>query len=211
MEDVGAKLCLGNRDGMEALVQGLLEPERVRRSGISLRLPAVDLCSGAMQTFDENTPDLVRAVLASSAPPVLFPPVPDVDGALLADGGIRDFTPLKAAIDAGAERIVVLMTEDPSQFSQVSPRELRSAWRVAERALRILLHEILLNDIHLCQTLNTLIDDGLLKKVPHGPRRVQLQIVTPSQSLGSGLSFDQEALRAQIDQGYEDARRALGG
>jgi NTE family protein len=201
----------GTRDAMEALVSEQLDPERVRTSGISLRLPAVDLCSGVMRTFDENTPDLIQAVLASSALPVLFPPVPTADGALLADGGIRDFTPLKSAIAAGAERIIVLMTEDPGRFSQVSPRQLQSAWRVAERTLRILLHEVLINDIHLCQTLNSLIDRDILQQVPGGPRRIQLQIITPSRFLESGLSFDQAALRAQIEQGYEDARRALGG
>ena len=137
-------------------------PERVRTSGISLRLPAVGPCSGVRRTFDENTPDLVQAVLASPALPVLFPPVPTADGALQADGGIRDFTPLKSAIAAWAERIIVLMTEDPGRFSQFSPRQLQGAWRVAERTLRILLHEVLINDIHPCRTLNSLIDSGIL-------------------------------------------------
>jgi NTE family protein len=199
----------GRRDGMEALIRARLDPARVRASGIQLRLPTVDLCSGQLIVFDENSPDLVEGVLASSAFPVVFPPIQDRQGRLLTDGGVRDFAPLKAAIEAGADSITVLLTEDPKQLSQVPAKKLGSALQIAERTLRIVFHELMLNDIYHCSKLNALIDEGHLKLRSGGPRRIQLQVIVPSRPLGPGLDFSTALLHAQLQQGYDDARAAL--
>lgn len=198
----------GTREGMERLVRDLLDAERVRASGIRLRLPAVDLGSGALTVFDETTPDLAEAVLASSAFPIVFPPV-ERGGRLLLDGGVRDFAPLKSAIRAGADSIVVVMTENPERLSVVEPRRLRSAVAIAERTLRIVLNELVRNDVSHCSTINRLIDDGHLDTPPGGPRRIALQVVVPREPLGSGLDFSSAMLNAQVDRGYDDAKASL--
>lgn len=198
----------GTRAGMERLVRELLDTRQVQASGVRLRLPAVDLGSGDLIVFDETTADLPEAVLASSAFPVVFPPV-EKDGRLLLDGGVRDFAPLKAAIEAGADSIVVVMTENPEQLSTKDPRKLRSALAIAERTLRIMLNELIRNDVHHCNVINRLIDDGRLAPSPGGPRRIDLRVVVPRVPLGSSLDFSPALLRAQIEQGYADAKAAL--
>jgi NTE family protein len=51
----------------------------------------------------------IDAILASAAIPAIFPPV-RIDGEVLMDGAIANNTPIRAAADLGASRIVVLPT-----------------------------------------------------------------------------------------------------
>jgi NTE family protein len=50
---------------------------------------------------------LVDSLYASSALPVLFPPL-EVDGRFLMDGGVQDMLPLQRAADLGASRIIAI-------------------------------------------------------------------------------------------------------
>ena len=71
-----------------------------------LRITAVDVDAGAFVVFDRTSGvDLVDAVAASCAVPLVWPPVP-IDGTTYVDGGIR--SPANADLAAGAERLVVL-------------------------------------------------------------------------------------------------------
>jgi NTE family protein len=51
----------------------------------------------------------VDAILASAAIPGIFPPVP-IDGRMLMDGAIATNTPIRAAVNLGASKIIVLPT-----------------------------------------------------------------------------------------------------
>lgn len=67
-----------------------------------------------------------RHVLASGALPFLFPPVP-VDGQLYVDGGLRQNTPLRPVIRAGADRVLLIGShisreqEGLTPLAQVNP------------------------------------------------------------------------------------------
>jgi NTE family protein len=80
-----------------------------------LRVTAVDAESGELQVFDRGSGvDIVDAVAASCAVPLVWPPVP-IDGRLYVDGGIRSAT--NADLAAGADRVVVVapLTRSPSR------------------------------------------------------------------------------------------------
>jgi NTE family protein len=51
----------------------------------------------------------IDAILASAAIPGIFPPV-RIDGQALMDGAIATNTPIRAAADLGASRLIVLLT-----------------------------------------------------------------------------------------------------
>lgn len=102
----------------------LLEPDKVAASGIKLRIAVVALESGQLYFVDENgqlvdhqelgTVRLADAVLASTALPMVFPPIPMTnDGQHFIDGGLRDLLPIKAALDAGADAIIAVVSGDP--------------------------------------------------------------------------------------------------
>lgn len=57
-----------------------------------------------------------RHVMASSAIPILFPPV-EIDGVYFADGGLRLNTPLAPAIHMGADRMLVIGMHHVSEHS----------------------------------------------------------------------------------------------
>ena len=71
-----------------------------------LLITAVDASTGAFKVFDKASgADLVRAVAASCAVPLVWPPV-TVDGRKYIDGGVR--SPANADLAKGAEHVVVL-------------------------------------------------------------------------------------------------------
>ncbi len=93
-----------------ALVEEIVQPRRVRESRIALRATATQWKTGTLRVFsnadftDENGAAIVRA---SGAIPGLFPAVP-ISGELFVDGGVVLNTPLKPAIDAGADELHVI-------------------------------------------------------------------------------------------------------
>jgi len=194
---------------LRALLEECVDVEKIRSSGIQIRINAVDLLTGTLKVYDQDTEDIVQAILASSAFPVAFPPVA-VGDRLEVDGAVRDFTPVKAAIDAGASDITILLTERSDRLSTVSRDKVRNSFQVTQRLLRIIFHEIVQNDIHQCQKINGLLDRGLL--MPHcGYRQIHLTVIQPSQPLGGPLEFGQDLIDRQLRQGYDDARQQLGG
>jgi NTE family protein len=90
-----------------------------RRAVIASRLPshdwpprarllvtAVEASTGAFRVFDRDSGvDLVDAVAASCAVPLVWPPIP-IEGHAYVDGGVR--SPANADLAAGAERVVVI-------------------------------------------------------------------------------------------------------
>lgn len=149
--------------GMAALLlrrSHLVEPARLRRflqrelhlrriedTPIPLHVSATDVMNGEQVVL--STGDVIPALLASTATPVLFPPV-DIAGRHLVDGTVGDDTGIAAAVAHGAERILVLptgsscATEEPPQnmaalalqvMSMQSMRRLdRDVARYAQRA-----------------------------------------------------------------------------
>lgn len=75
----------------------IINSTRVRNSGRRLQIGATSLTHNTFQTFDENDPDLLSAVLASSAIPGLFPVV-NKGGETYVDGGATYMTPITASI-----------------------------------------------------------------------------------------------------------------
>ncbi|MFT5686979.1 MAG: hypothetical protein ACI8RZ_007936 [Myxococcota bacterium] len=126
------------------------------------------------------------------------------------DGAVRDFAPVRAAIDAGASNITARLTERGDQLSRVTAWEVRTSFRVTQRLLRIMFHEIIHNDLHQCERINSLLDRGLLQEETSGYRRINLTVIQPSVPLAGPLEFGEGLIDAQIKQVYEDARMTVG-
>jgi len=75
------------------LIRTKYDSDKMRQSGKSLRVGAVNLNTGEYRVFDESFEDMTDAILASSAFPMAFCPI-KIDGALWTDGGVREVTPL---------------------------------------------------------------------------------------------------------------------
>jgi NTE family protein len=175
------------------LIRRNLSADKILKAGNQLRVGAVSLTSQQYRCFDEGFPDLARAVLASAAFPGAFPAV-ELAGQQWTDGGVRNMTPLGAAIEAGAREIDVVM----ASWSFPRKRRVKSAIEVALRALEIALDEILVTDLQLC---------GARNHLPDHYAQIRLRVIRPSEPLAGGsLDFDPDAIALALEQGYRAAQ-----
>lgn len=191
---------------LDRLVRSRLDPDVLRASGRRVRVGAVCLADGRYRLFDESSPHIVDAVLASAAFPAMLEPVA-IDGALHIDGGLRDVTPLAAAIDAGATDIDVLLAHPPAFASGPLFEGGRpNALQLAIRSLEILLHEVMENDLEIARRTNVLVREGAAPD----HRYVALRVLRPDGPLdASPLSFERAALDRMLARGRRDAEAML--
>ncbi len=118
-----------------ALLRGnLLARGNFDRLPIPFRAVATDLRDRSTVVLTEG--DLARAVRASSAIPLVFPPVV-VGEAVLVDGGLSANIPIAQARAAGAERVIVSdVTEQPKESLDVE-----SPLALADQLLGFLFHQ----------------------------------------------------------------------
>jgi NTE family protein len=95
---------------LRGLVEAALDLERIRRSPTRLVVVTTDLLRRERRLFD-NLSVSVDALMAAAAVPGVFPPV-EVDGTLLADGGLVGRAPVIEALESGVavERVVVAVS-----------------------------------------------------------------------------------------------------
>lgn len=122
------------------------------RTFADLRIPcavvATDLVSGELVVLREGP--VTPALLATTALPALFPPVPYGD-MLLADGGILNNLPVDVAYEMGAQRVIAVDLRDANADFSLRPEEndnlfarlmfAPKQFAVAQRALSLLMAE----------------------------------------------------------------------
>jgi predicted acylesterase/phospholipase RssA len=200
---------IGTNEALRKFLQEAVKLDDVQKSGIILRLPAVDLETGSIREF--TVADLVTygidPILASASFPVAFPPV-SVGTGWMTDGGIVDMAPLGAAIKAGATDITVLLTRDPLGVTYKSHTQMKNAFEVAFRVIDIMTETVLQGDLRLCEMTNALVDSEHPKA--KGKKKVAVRTLYPSKPLGDSLDFSGDMMKAQMEQGYTDAQAQLG-
>lgn len=184
------------------LVRERLDVDAIRASGKELAVGAASLTTGDYRVFTHDYHDVAGAVLASSAFPAMLCPV-KLDDELWTDGGVRDVTPIKAAIDLGAEKIDVVMCS-PKDNDGTMDDDSPSTITVAKRSISILSDEVLENDIRVANLISELALVGRMKD----KKQIQIRVLRPSVPLpGDSLDFDREDLDKKIEIGYDDAQK----
>lgn len=90
--------------GVRALIERL-GVKNFEELNVPLSVVAANLRTGAERWFD--TGPIAPALLASTALPGIFPPVP-IDGEPYVDGGVVNNVPISRAVELGATRIYIL-------------------------------------------------------------------------------------------------------
>ncbi|HEX8327035.1 MAG TPA: patatin-like phospholipase family protein [Hymenobacter sp.] len=185
-----------------------------------------------MQT--NNATELRRAMLASSCQPVLMQPVEVIQGAQpvrqYVDGGVREPTPLQAAIDQGAETIIAI-TLSPRQHP-ADPAKLTQAVAILERTTDMFGEDVASNDYRLARLYQQgnayleavrtlLLADGVAAATvqaafaqaanPFGNTAVTtIHEIRPATKLveggPGGLTFDPAAMRGMLAKGQAEAK-----
>ncbi len=158
-------------------------------------------------------PDLLRAIVASSALPIAFEPLV-LEGRLLSDGAIVGSQPIRPAIRLGADVLFIVLLSPP----RGAARRARSTFLdVGLRALDILMHQNLRTDLQTTREANGLCERGA-RELGVPPETITIELgqrrfryirpftIRPAAPLGAGiLDFGSPATGAMILQGYRDA------
>lgn len=191
-----------NSRPLHQLVRKRLDREALASSGRKLRVGSVNL-RGQYRVFSEDEDEIVDAVLASSAVPALFLPI-RLAGETWVDGAIRDDTPIKAAIDAGADEIDVVVTSPKG--AAFPPIDDPNAIDVLLRAIDILADEVMEGDLKVADLYNRLVRAG---GAP-GKRDVTVRVIRPTDVLVDDLlDFDHKVIADLHLRGYNDAKAQM--
>lgn len=126
----------------------------------------------------------VEHIMASSALPLLFPPV-RVGDQWYGDGGIRLNTPLGPAVHMGADRLLVISTHFPgTTFTPSSATDPPSPATVLAAMYNALFLDQLDQDIHQMTRTNQLVQH-LTGEQRHDLRKVGLLVIQPSNDIGA--------------------------
>lgn len=216
------------------LLRQRISNDRLRGSPIRVVFTATDLEAGVVRFFCNQpagqlasdrgadarfvaqelttTEDLIRAVIASSALPIVYEPI-TLAGRLYADGGIVANQPIRPAIRLGADVLFLVMMQSPSGHRG----EVRTFLDVGLRALDILMLQNLLTDLKILTGVNAVCERAAAElsirpeevEVDLGTRRyryVKAFTICPATPVaGTVLDFGAEATGLAILQGYRDA------
>lgn len=188
-------------DPMRTLLYAHVDLGRLRETGKRLRVLTTALEDGCAHVHEswDTTADLVESIVASSVAPIIYPPS-RILGRHHVDGGIRDTSPLAAAIAAGATEIDLVLCESRT----LSPwaGEPKTGLAYAGRVLEIMLSEIIEGDIRA-----TCLHSELKRRDPtYSKRDVRLRVCRPADPLGvDSTVFDPSVSARLVLRGYIDA------
>ncbi|MBI2187380.1 MAG: patatin-like phospholipase family protein [Acidobacteria bacterium] len=213
-----------------------IDPAAIRRSALTLRVAAINWKTGAVRIFGnaDFTNDTSAAIIqAAIAIPGLFPSV-DIDGAPYADASFVLNTPLKQAIDTGAD-VLHVMYFNPDVGTLPLPR-VRNTVSTLNRAVLISLGAMMNRDIEIASRVNLALDvmrrqtgpalpadaravvheagsraAAAARGAPAAPHRpIEIHRYHTRESMGATfrwLSFGLDHLERLVAQGFEDTRR----
>jgi NTE family protein len=205
----------------EQLVRDAVSLPRVRSSPVSLKVTATRWSTGTLRLFSNaDFTDAVGAdiLLASSAIPGIFPPV-SIQNEPFVDGGVVLNTPLKPAIDGGAETLhVIYLDPDPAA---IPLKRVGSTIDTIGRMFAISFAATMKRDLEIASRINVGIHAmealargesgrGLepLYTRDRGYRPVQIHLYHPESDWGGALGmldFQRARVTSLIEHGYKDA------
>lgn len=125
---------------LERLIARNLPYDRLEDAALPVHVVAANVLTGREALFSSGP--AVPAVMASAAIPGVFPPV-RIDGEAYIDGSVANNTPISAAIELGATRIVVL----PTGYSCEMRHPPKSALAMALHGVNLLIARQLVIDV----------------------------------------------------------------
>ncbi|MDQ8757974.1 patatin-like phospholipase family protein [Sphingosinicella sp. LHD-64] len=216
---------------LRQLLKDFADDRKLKASGRKLRIGVVNLGTGAYRSIDEKVPGIHNWVYASSAMPVFFDPLrtraSDGTEEQWVDGGVRNVTPLDAALELNPRGVIVVRASPRPQPGKV--RTFPNLIKIGLRAVDILQSEVSAND-----TANaTLINDMIAAREAQARalqsegitgaaaarilRPLDLQIaryrfapirlIEPEEDYSETLEFDPKKIRKAIDAGRKAVER----
>lgn len=195
---------LYNSKPLHKLVNKHIDEQKLLDSGVELRIGTTSVNTGEYKTYDQYSEHIMDIITASASFPPFFYPV-KVGKEYEYDAGIREYTPIKAAIDAGATEIYVLCSE-PEKMGVVNNPSDMNTIDVFKRMVYTLSNEVIINDFNQVEKVNNNIKLGLEKNKKH----IVCHLVRPANFLvQDSLDFSHEEIERLICHGYNDAKKQI--
>jgi len=216
--DLGALISV---EPLQQLLRKSLRLEKIRASRKKIRIASTNWRTGEIRIFsNEDMSDEIGydVIQASSSIPGVFPRV-EIENDPYVDGGLVMNTPLKPAIDAGAEFLQVIFMD--ADVAHIPLPKLANTPNEIFRSLIIGFSRTLKQDLELAAKANRMIaavasapDTGPIESKAavfargsdgklHRPLTIHLH--HPMTALGgSWLSFGQDQVKQSMERGYED-------
>lgn len=188
---------------IENIFNNRIDIDAIRKSDINLEVSAVNMSNGEIRSFNNQDPFLMKGIMASSAYPFAFPPV-KIQDSFYIDGGVRDLTPLKRAINYGVDNIICIGTDHTNE--EMKEMKLRNIFDIGRSLVRICSANNFKNDIDKLLRINSQLSNG-----KYSPRRrpIGLILLNPSQPIGDTFDFSIEKNLWRMKLGYNDAKNLL--
>jgi NTE family protein len=184
---------------MHTLVKRHLNLDKIRGSGKQVSAGTVSLSSGKYTTFNQSSDYFIEAVIASASFPGMLTPVKFMDQ-YWSDGGQKEISPLKTAIEMGASELDVIITSPQTRIKCFI--EKPTTVDVIKRSLDLSTDKIMANDIEKVEMYNKLAQSGLTDK-----RYVKMNILRPDFNLIDDLlDFNPVKIQEMMKKGYEYAK-----
>jgi NTE family protein len=181
------------------LIYSKISLEKIRASGKQISVGAVSLSSGKYTIFDQSHNNFIDAVIASASFPGMLTPV-KIGDQLWIDGGIKEISPIRTAIELGATDIDIIITSPRTRIRKFI--EDPNTVDVLKRSIDLSTDKIMSNDIEKVVMYNKLAQAGVSDK-----KFVKLNIIRPEFNLIEDLlDFAPEKIKEMFEKGYNDAR-----
>lgn len=213
---------------LRRLLNRFTDVARLQASAVDLRLGVVSLQSGEFRTIDKATPNIPDWVYASCAVPVFFDPLETSDRQQWVDGGVRDVTPLGAALDLNPSAVLVIRASPASR--PAATRHYGGLIPIGLRAVSLLQAEVGRNDLANTGLINDMLAarDGVfaaleangssaaeagrlllpLDRQLAAYRFAQVRVIEPEEEYSDTLEFDPAKIRRAVDGGRAAVARA---
>jgi len=206
---------------LRKLLKKFYDPAKLAASNVQLRLAVVSLQSGQLRTIDQTVGNIDSWVYASCAMPVFFDPLQTTDKQQWVDGGVRDVTPLGAALELNPSGVLVIRASPANKGGTAGFRN--GMIPIGLRAVDILQSEVSRNDLQNTSLINDMLAardqmftaleaqgisgsaantllqpfDKQLSKY----RFAQIRVIAPEQSYSDTLEFDPAKIKTAIEAG----------
>lgn len=182
------------------LIHSKISLEKIRNSGKKASVGAVSLSSGKYTIFNQEHDSFIDAVIASASFPGMLMPV-KIGDHLWIDGGVKEISPIKTAIDAGATEVDVIITSPETRLRRFI--EYPSTIDILKRSIDLSTDKIMSNDIEKVLMYNRLAEAGFTDK-----KFVNINIIRPDHNLIEDLlDFAPEKIKDMMLCGFNDAKK----
>ena len=173
--------------------------EKIRECGKQVNVGTVSLSTGKYTIFDQTSDHFIDATIASASFPGMLTPVSFL-GQLWTDGGVKEISPIKKAVELGADIIDVIITSPAVRTKKFI--ENPTTVDILKRSMDFSTDKIMANDIEKVEMYNILAQNMLTHK-----KFVKLNIIRPENNLIEDLlDFRPEKIQEMIQKGYNDAK-----